>query len=110
MPIRDRTDDELKQLASDLKAGWVFTNRHVEDANMLSVVFIPLGVMDEDQVENLREDNPGLIYEYLAKAGPRSVNGLPTFFSMNLLNQSDATKVFELVAKLKEAEDNALAE
>lgn len=107
--IRDRTADELKQLAIDLKAGWIFTDRNIKAANLLSVVFMPLGIMDNDQVESLRSDGVGLIYEYLTKAGPRTINGLPSFFSMELLNQSDATKVFGLVAQLKEAEDNALA-
>jgi len=46
--------------------------------------------------------NIGLIYEYLDQAGPTSVNGMPTFFSLKYLNISDAEKMFVFYEKYKE--------
>ena len=49
----------------------------------------------------------GLIYEYIDKAGPRSINGLPNFFSMRLLNKEDALKVDGYYIKYKEIRETA---
>lgn len=49
----------------------------------------------------------GLVYEYLDKAGPRGINGMPNFFSCRLLNQDDAKKMFEYYEKYKEIRQTA---
>lgn len=49
----------------------------------------------------------GLVYEYLSSAGPMSVNGKPTFFSLRLLNHEDTTKMFEYYEKYKEIRETA---
>lgn len=43
----------------------------------------------------------GLVFEYLSAAGPTSVNGKPSFFSMRLLNIDDTKKMFEYYEKYK---------
>lgn len=108
--IRDRTDEELKQLAKDMHAGRVFTNQHVSDAHDVALVFLPLAAMDPSQLHLLERDDPGLIYEYLTEALPRMVNNMPVFGSMHLLSKGDRDKLFELIKKLEDAEQAALAE
>lgn len=44
----------------------------------------------------------GLVYEYLSEAGPMSVNGKPTFFSLRLLNKADTEKMFDYYNQYKE--------
>ena len=110
------TDDEIKKLAVDLKAGIVFTDRHIPefDPRGLLVVFLPLSFLAEEQrgewVKNIEEERLGLVYEYLDKAGPRSVNGMPQFFSMRMIDTETATKVFAIYDKLVDAEDQVLEE
>jgi len=101
MAIQSRTDEELKKLALDIFSGHVFTDRHLQDPHDLTRLFMVLNFLNEENLAELRADPPGLIYEYLSEAGPRSVNGLPSFFSMKMLNQADTEKMFKLYEEIK---------
>lgn len=56
----------------------------------------------EHQVKSI-----GLVYEYLSEAGPISVNGKPTFFSLRLLNKVDTEKMFDYYNQYKEIREKA---
>lgn len=102
--MKNLTDAEIKQLAVDFHHGMIFCDRHVARPDDLPMVFMILNLMDEKAFKKLKADSPGLIYEYLEKAGPRSINGMPIFFSMRMLSSADTVKMFKLVDKLKSAE------
>lgn len=104
--IPSKTEEELKQLAREIHAGHVFTDRHVQDPNMLASVFMIFMFLDDERKRELMADPPGMIYEHLSEAGPRSVNGLPSFLSVKMLNREDTDKVIGYVKKLQEASDN----
>lgn len=92
-----KTEEELKKLAVDIVEGSVFSNlHHMKDMKDLEMVFMPiaLGAFSEFTEEELKD--VGLIYEYLDKAGPRSVNGMPSFFSFRFLSRTDTHKVCEI--------------
>lgn len=92
-----KTDEELKQLAVDIVEGAVFSClHHMRDMSDLQMVFMPiaLGAFSECTEEELKD--VGMIYEYLDKAGPRSINGMPSFFSFAFLNRADTHKVCEM--------------
>lgn len=78
------TDEEINVLAEDIYRDRVFTSDHIrkEDLNMLHVIFVPLVFADKKWIEMMQKDAPGMIYEHLSEAGPKSVNGYPTFFSL----------------------------
>lgn len=90
----------LTQLAKDIVANLVFTDRHMHPTD-LSMVFMPLilGAFSEDSKEYV--DDVGMIYEYYKKAGPTSVNGYPTFFSFGILSKHDTAIVWEKVEKIE---------
>jgi len=94
------TDDELKQLAKDLYAGKIFTSNQLRKNDIPGMVFMPLMFLSEEQNEKIKDVT--LIYEYLDKAGPRSVNGYPSFHSMNYLRKEDHEKVIEYFNKVKQ--------
>ena len=96
-----RTDEELKQIAVDIYEGKIFTDRSVKDGNDIGMVFLPiaLGAFAEASKEELEDIK--LIYEYLDKAGPTSVNGLPVFFSCQVLRTDDFKKMSEYFDKYK---------
>jgi len=55
---------------------------------------------------NTRLQNIGVIYEYISKAGPRSINGYPCFFSFRILNKADWLRAHAaIVRELKRRED-----
>ncbi len=81
---RVKTDDELRELAMAIYAGTVFTDRQLDDPRMIGAVFMPVGLGGLNP-----DDEPHMIYEHLDRAGPRSINGMPSFFSCQILNLAD---------------------
>ncbi len=96
------TDEEVKKLADDMYRGLVFTDRHIQNPDDISRVFMPLALLKQEQIEELKVDSPGLIYEYMDKAGHMSINGMPMFWSFRFLSQEDAKKVIEKYLQIKE--------
>jgi hypothetical protein len=101
------TNDEIKKLAEDMYKGLIFTDRNIETKEDLPMVFLPLTLMGKELIDELRENNPGMIYEYLNMAGPMAVNGMPIFTSFKIVSIEDTKKVFEHYHKIKEAVTNA---
>lgn len=92
MTYTPKSDAELEQLAQDVVAGRVFTDRHCPNLEDLRMVFLALALADKEQIQELRKLDIGMLYEYLDQAGPRSINGMPCFFSFQYLNSEDFAK------------------
>lgn len=113
---RVKTDEEIKQLVMDVVGGRVFCDFMIRDPspNSIGMVFMPLILMErEDGLRLMEEDECSMVYEYLEKAGPRSVNGMPGFFSFQFLNRADhdyfadeMTKYLELQEEFLKNENN----
>ena len=101
------TEVEINQLAQDIHAGKVFTDRHVQVADDLLLVFMPFAFLQGDDLEKMND--VGMVYQYMNEAGPRSVNGMPTFMSFRTVSKSDLPLVLEKVRKIRAAVDSALA-
>lgn len=93
--------EDLKKLALDMHKGLIFADTQIQQPNMLVMVFMPLALMP---INKKWVDQVGLIYEYLDKAGPRSVNGMPTFMSMRIVPRADLPMLIEYVKKYEKAE------
>lgn len=83
--------EELHELATGILTGQVFSDRTVmasvpEDrvVQTLGMIWMPLGL---GVLQGRDPSNIGLIYSWLRDAGPRSVNGFPIFYSMNLVHK-----------------------
>jgi uncharacterized ParB-like nuclease family protein len=125
-----RTDEELKQIALDLVQGKIFTDLHLDEYSrdsLLTTVFMPLGFMlDPGKVDTVNKfmkscdlpqvakyaneeiaafarSEPVLIFQYIDKAGPRSINGYPMFSSFSWLNREEYDKVREYARKYEAA-------
>lgn len=100
-----RTDEELKDIALKINSNEIFTDRHIpeEQSEMLPIVFMPLGLMSGEELTKAFGDDPGLAYEYMNKAGPRSINGFPSFFSMQVLDMEETIKVDGYIKKIRKA-------
>jgi hypothetical protein len=87
-------DKDLKQIAVDLYEGRIFTDRHLDDPKDVGMVFMPimLGAFSGKTEEELKKI--GLVYEYLSEAGPRSVNGMPMFYSCKILDNEETKIMF----------------
>jgi len=103
-----KTDDELKQIALDLYHGLIFSTGHIENPEDAPRVFMPFSLMDGDSINEFKKQDPGLVYEYLEKAAPRSINGLPIFFSFQFLTIDETKKMEQIYKKIVQAVDTAL--
>jgi len=98
-----RSDEELKRLAIDVHAGRIFTNLDVPDGMTLDLVFPGLIFLDDEQRQKLRDEKPYLLFEYMTKAGPMSINGFPTFTSFQWLRMEETEKLLDYVMKIDAA-------
>jgi hypothetical protein len=82
------SDDELREFIDAFVSGRIFTSNHVPEGagDMIAMVFMPIafGAITKEIAEET-----ALVYEYIDKAGPRSINGMPIFFSCRLLHKDD---------------------
>jgi hypothetical protein len=99
---KQMTDQEIKQLAEDMYKGLIFTDRHIKIQNDILAVFVPLVLMEKEVIDELQRNPPGMIYEYIDKAGPMAINGMPIFLSLRLLSVDDTKKVFDRYNKIRE--------
>lgn len=99
-------------MARSLFRNEIFTDLHIPEPQPQAVltVFMPLalGGLHAFPIEEL--EKIGLIYEFMDKASPRSVNGLPTFMSFSLLNKEDTRYVLDKAAELQTAEEKIMGE
>lgn len=104
-----KSEEVLKQTAMDIYNGHIFTDSMVTTPSLLGAVFMPLIFADKDLLKEIQEI-VGMIYEYYSKAGPRSINGMPIFMSMCILDKYDAEKVIVYHDEYKNMMDKMKAE
>lgn len=89
MTINRLDTEALRTVAIDVAAGIVYTDRHGDEA-LDAWRFCFFAMPEKPDVSTW-----GMVYEYLDKAGPRTVNGRPSFFSMKVLHVDDMSQFFE---------------
>lgn len=102
---RIKTDEELKQIAKDLYAGRIFSDRHVPIPRDIIIVFALRLFEDIGIREKMISKEIFFIYEYMDKASPRSLNGMPMFTSFHSLNEIDFHRMVKFHDKIVKAMD-----
>lgn len=96
LPIIDI--EKVHELARDIVMDKVFIDRFISEPDhewnhMLRAIFLPIGLGGMPaNVEDI-----GMVYEYLEKAGPRSINGYPIFFSCQMLHKAQMPELIAAV-------------
>jgi hypothetical protein len=98
------SDEKLRQFVDDFVSNRIFTTAHLHDheVDLVPMIFMPisLGCFSKVQPDSLK--NIGVIWEYLDKAGPRSINGKPIFFTFNMLHIEDWKRAIPAIQKEEE--------
>lgn len=81
--------DELRKFVDDFVSGRVFTSAHLRESDDIAMVFMPLALGALAGWSDTGLKQIGVLWEYLDKAGPMVINGLPCFFSFRILNADD---------------------
>ena len=100
-----RTEQELKQLAIDIIEGKVFGTWNLKHPEDVGSIFMGMIFLDSEQKKKLVSDNIVHFYEYLDKAGPLSVNGMPTFFNMHLLAEEEVDILQSLIEQFRKQKE-----
>jgi hypothetical protein len=103
-----KTDSELHELAFDIVAGKVFTDRNVSSPEMLPMCFMALYVMTNEELRGV--SGAGMIYEYTDKAGPMGVNGQPCFSSFQMLSKDEVEKLLPMVEAARNFRESGATE
>lgn len=91
--------EELKQFVMDFCAGHIFTHHCLKGKEHLTpMVFMPLGFLDRPY-SNESVEQVGLLWERYDRAGPRAINGLPCFMSVNFMHKDDWKRACTAIEK-----------
>ncbi len=101
-----RTDAQLKQIAIDIIEGRIFSHWNIERPEDVRHVFMPISLGAFAKCTDEEYNNVGLVFEYLDKAGPRTINGMPNFFSMQIVNVKDTEIIRKHYAEYEKMKDN----
>lgn len=102
-PKPEMTDEQVHKLAHDLVTNQVFMSdrcRRVEDIPM---VFMSFALAGPEIIKEYKKRQVIHLYEYFSKAGPRSINGYPCFFSNYSINSTDYKRVMAEEARMRKA-------
>lgn len=94
-----KSDEELREFVLAYCDGRVFTSLQISKDRDIGLVFMPLALGALHNVTDQYAASIGLIYEYLSKAGPSSINGMPVFFSCRLLHRDDCERVMPAIQR-----------
>lgn len=87
--VRHKNSEELRKLAADTVLDKIFSSTMIddtEDPRILNKIFLPLLVLNEQQVKDVQAYDPVMFYEYLDKATEHKVKGYPVFYSVRMLD------------------------
>ncbi len=100
-----KSKEALKQIALDLVDNKVFTSNQIEKPCDIGGVFMPLSFLSKETIDQLQKDNICFFFEYYDQAGSQAINGMPMFFSCDMLNISDYDQMLAYADKIYEAKE-----
>lgn len=101
------SEGKIRELARDTYKERVFWSTAIpekEFENIATAVFMPLMLVGEEVLDQMAAVR-AIPYEYMSEAGPRSVNGYPTFFSMRYISADDYNRVRKALQAITAAVD-----
>lgn len=81
-----KTEEEIKQLANDIKENKVFLECYLPNPALSTIVFLPLGYLSDPGI--LEAKGAFLLYQYLSESVSSYMN-FPIFPSMLWLNKEE---------------------
>lgn len=105
-----RTPEELKKLAIDIRAGKIWTDRDGVES-FRAMIALSGEELHKKLVEAMApkeidgQTYYGMMYEYLDKAGPLAINGMPMFLSFAYMTAEELHQVVQIMNKLQAAEE-----
>jgi hypothetical protein len=100
----------LVKLADDILSSRVYCTWHADKHHDLAMSFMGLIFLGDIERAWMIQEKITFLYEDVSKkAGPRVINGHPTFLSFRFLNIGDEEKLAKIYNKLREQKEQLLA-
>ena len=99
-----RTAVELANLAESVIQGHTFVSFGLT-TDEIQTCFMPLAFMDKKMHSYLSHNSITTFYAPMSHALPRSINGLPCFGGMNMLDKKDGIKLKQKMIQMQKAID-----
>lgn len=92
---QDRSEKQLRKIALDIADGKVFGTwmLHENETNMIGHIFMPFILGGKEFADQLIANKIAHFFEYYEKAGPRSINGYPIFWSIRCVSETESEKL-----------------
>lgn len=91
---------ELKKFVLDSLAGDIFTSAQMRDTNLMTLVFLPLGLGALHNFEPEALKDVGIVWAYMNETfGNRSINGYPFFKACRFMHKDDWAKASAALAR-----------
>ena len=96
---RRRSSDEIKEIAKGILDQAIFTSQHLheQEKQYMSMVFMPLGMMNAIQRRNMFLQNPWMFYAKRNRSEMTGPNGLPMLDNLAWLDKQDTLRVEKLI-------------
>lgn len=104
----EQTDEELRHLAMHLVHGNIFGSWDCPDTDILRMVFLTVGLYTTENLQELKDAGVHGFYEYMDKAGPRTINDYPMFLSVKFLSKNEMEKMSAYCDQLIKIEESFL--
>lgn len=91
---------ELKKFVLDFLAGRIFTSAQMRDTNLISIVFMPLGLGALSNFSDEALKDVGIVWAYMDEVmGNRSINGYSFFHTCRFMHKDDWAKATAALAR-----------
>jgi len=102
---QSKTPERLKQIATDLQSGRIYTSQQIPPGMKAEMVFMVLIFAGENLIDWIQKNDIAVLFESMDRAGPTYINGQPVFFSCEYLSDDEWRVVQKLVGEIDAAID-----
>ena len=94
-----KSPSEIKEIAKGILDNTIFTSQHLheQERQYMSMVFMPLGMMNALQSRNMWRQNPWMFYAKRNRSEMAGPNGLPMLDNLAWLDKQDTLRVEKLI-------------
>lgn len=90
------SEEKVLEVARGMLTNIIFSSDSIrpdQRKQLMHLVFMPTAFLSKEDIDKMREEDITMFYEFMDKAGPRAINGLPMFTSMHMVSRADHARI-----------------
>lgn len=99
-----KPEAEIRRLALDVLSGQVFGTWSLKkhEMNSIGMIFMPIMLMGDIQRKAIQRDGIVHFYGHMRDSFERSINGLPMFHAVHMLDAADTERLNKWIERLND--------